>query len=105
MTMTASLARGCSRLLLLSVLFAWPAWGYTRGPWRASEGNTQGWRLMSPEERIEHQARVRSFRTYEECQTYRVEHHRQMEARAKALGLDLVGGREDICDHLRDAAP
>lgn len=94
------------RLLLLYVLFTWPACGFARGPWRASEQNTQGWRLMSAEERIEHQAKVRSFKSYEECQVYRVEHHREMEERAKALGLELHPGREDICDHLapRNAA-
>jgi hypothetical protein len=71
-----------------------------RGPWRASEENTQGWRLMSPEERIDHQAKIRSYKTYEECQVYRAEHHRLMEERAAALGLALRPGREDICDHL-----
>lgn len=61
---------------------------------------------MSAEERIEHLARVRSFKTYEACQAYRVEHHREMEERANALGLQVHAGREDICDHLapRDAA-
>ena len=38
-----------------------------RGPWRASETNTRGWQFMTPEERIEHQAKVRGFTSYEEC--------------------------------------
>jgi hypothetical protein len=71
-----------------------------RGPWRASEDNTSGWYFMSPEERIEHQARIRSFKTYEECHAYQHEHHRLMENRAKEKGLQLNSGRRDICGHL-----
>ena len=104
---SANMRRSVSRALAAVMLFAWGACALARGPWRAEEENTQGWRLMSPEERIEHQAKVRSFRTYEECQAYRVEHHREMEARAKALGVKLGPGREDLCNRLapRDAAP
>lgn len=88
------------RPLVALMLLGWTACALARGPWRASEENTQGWRLMTPEERIEHQAKVRSFKTYEECQAYRAEHHREMEARAKPLGLSLHPGREDICEHI-----
>ena len=72
-----------------------------RGPWRASEQNTSGWYYMTPEERIAHQARIRSFRTYEECHAYQVEHHQLMEARAREQGRPLPGGHRDICEHLR----
>ncbi len=56
---------------------------------------------MTPEERIEHQARMRGWRTYEECQRYRAAHHALMEERARQRGLDLPRGRRDICEHLQ----
>lgn len=94
------------------VLFGIAAWfglaaglAEARGPWRSSEDNTQGWNLMSPEERIEHQARIRGFKTYEECQAYRSEHHRWMEARARERGALLRGGHRDFCAHLRNGQP
>lgn len=70
------------------------------GPWRASEGNTAGWQYMTPEERIAHQARIRSFSNYEDCVAYRQQHHQQMAERARALGEVLRPGRRDICAHL-----
>ncbi|HJW23675.1 MAG TPA: hypothetical protein VJ576_02155 [Rhodocyclaceae bacterium] len=87
------------RLLLAALLLCTGA-AQARGPWRANEANTQGWRLMSPAERIEHQAKVRQFKAYEECHAYQLEHHRLMEARASAQGLTLGPGRRDICAHL-----
>ena len=86
-------------LLLLS------ASAFSRGPWRASDGNTSGWHFMSAEERIAHQARMRSFKTWDECQEYRLEHHRLMDARARERGMSLAPSRRDICEHLRPAAP
>jgi len=74
-----------------------------RGPWRASEDNTRGWQLMTPEERIDHQARIRGFRTLEECRAYQLAHHRLMEQRAKDRDLPMPAGRRDICDHLKAA--
>ena len=78
---------------------------FSRGPWRASDGNTSGWSFMSPEERVEHQARIRSFKTWDECHNYRLEHHRLMEARARERGMSLAPSRRDICEHLRRPAP
>ena len=86
--------------LLLAAAFAAEA----RGPWRAGEDNTRGWQLMTPEERIEHQARVRGFKTLDECRTYQQEHHREMEQRARARGSALPSGGRDICDHLKPAS-
>lgn len=76
-----------------------------RGPWRASESNTRGWQLMSPEERIEHQAKIRSFTKLEECRSYQVSHHQLMEERAQQRGLALAGSGRDICDHLKTEKP
>lgn len=71
------------------------------GPWRADEDNTRGWDLMSPQERIEHQARVRSFTGYQACSAYRAQHHQEMAERARQRGLNFGGGRRDFCDHLK----
>lgn len=71
-----------------------------RGPWRASEGNTSGWQYMTPEERVAHQARIRSFSNYDDCLAYRQQHHQQMAERARAQGEVLRPGRRDICAHL-----
>ena len=75
-----------------------------RGPWRASAENTRGWQFMTPEERIEHQSRVRGFSTLEECRAYQREHHKLMEDRARARGEAAPSGRRDICGHLKPAA-
>ena len=71
-----------------------------RGPWRASESNTSGWQYMTPEERVAHQARIRSFSNYEDCLAYRQQHHQQMAERARAQGEVLRPGGRDICAHL-----
>jgi len=74
-----------------------------RGPWRASEDNTRGWQFMTPAERVEHQARVRGFKTLDECRAYQQEHHRLMEQRAKEQGSVMPSGGRDICEHLKPA--
>lgn len=73
-----------------------------RGPWMASKGNTWGWQLMTPEERIEHQNKMRSFKTYDECKAYQEEHHKQMEERAKEKGVTLPAmGARYGCDNMK----
>ncbi len=91
---------------LAGILFLFGAIGVAQaaGPWRANQGNTRGWQLMSPEERIEHQARVRSFTNYEDCHAYQVAHHRLMQERAARLGLTLPRVGRDICAHLRPSS-
>jgi len=86
-------------LLLLSL--ASPA--EERGPWRASERNTRGWQLMTPEERVEHQARIRGFRTYQECRDYQARHHQLMKERARQAGAELPQAGRDFCRHLQAA--
>ena len=75
-----------------------------RGPWRASAENTRGWQFMTPEERIEHQSRVRGFNTLEECRAYQLGHHKLMEDRARERGVAMPSGGRDICGHLKPAA-
>jgi hypothetical protein len=74
-----------------------------RGPWAATPGNTWGYQLMTPQERTEHQTRMRSFKTYEECKVYQEEHHQQMEARAKEKGTTLSARRAGGfgCDNMK----
>jgi len=90
-----------NRVLIVTLLLSVAAAAHARGPVRASEGNTRGWQLMTPEERIEHQAKIRGFTTYEACRSYQVSHHQLMEERAKQRGMALPQGRRDICEHLR----
>lgn len=70
------------------------------GPWRAGEHNTNGWALMSPQERLAHQATVRGFTAWADCRAYQARHHALMEARARERGVTLTAGR-DICAHLK----
>jgi hypothetical protein len=88
-------------LLTAIVLVAASCSGAGAGPWRADEDNTRGWDLMSPQERIAHQARVRGFTDYQSCSAYRAQHHQDMAERARQRGLRFGGGRRDFCDHLK----
>ena len=74
-----------------------------RGPWAANQGNTAGWQLMTPAERTEHQNKMRSFKTYDECKAYQTEHHQQMEARAKEKGvaMPVMGAGGYGCDNMK----
>ncbi|MBI2277617.1 MAG: hypothetical protein HYU74_09720 [Dechloromonas sp.] len=83
---------------VVSVLLIDPA--AARGPWRASEANTRGWQLMTPQERIAHQSRIRGFTTLDECRAYQLGHHQLMDERARQRGVALPGGGRDICAHL-----
>jgi hypothetical protein len=71
------------------------------GPWHAAEQNTSGWYYMTPDERIEHQRRMRSFETYEECKAYQAGHHAQMAERARQQGVELQPRAESSCEQLR----
>ena len=61
----------------------------TMGPmhnWHGSKQNTEGWAMMTAEERAQHQAAMRSVKTPAECQAMLDKHHAEMLARAKAKG-------------------
>jgi hypothetical protein len=92
-------------VLVIVLLLAGQA--LARGPWRANEENTRGWHFMSPEERIEHQSRIRGFTSLEECQAYQKKHHQLMEERARQQGMAMPRHGRHICDHLKPdtAAP
>ena len=89
------------RWALMALLLAMAGAAHARGPLRANEGNTSGWQFMSAKERLEHQAKIRSFKTYESCRAYQIEHHQLMQARAETQGASLRKDGRDICEHLR----
>lgn len=91
-------------IALAAVLLAFGGTAIARGPWRADEGNTTGWHLMSPEERIDHQAKIRGFKSYDDCHAYQLAHHQLMAARASEQGLRLPRHGRDFCEHLRSPA-
>ena len=71
------------------------------GPWRAVEQNSYGWQFMTPDERIEHQRRLRSMKTYEQCQAYQAEQHAQLAERARQAGTVLAPKAQSGCDRVR----
>lgn len=72
-------------------------------PWRwdANQKNTAGWQLMTPEERTEHRAKMRSFTEYDACKEYVDEHHKQMEQRAKEKGVAVPVMKRNPCDVMK----
>ena len=63
---------------------------------------TPGWSMMSPSERQEHQAKMRSMANYDECKAYMEQHHQQMAARAKEKGGAVPAQpRRDPCAGLK----
>lgn len=105
---TVILMRRITRWFILALLpMAMANTVFARGPWRASEDNVSGWQLMTPDERIRHQTKIRGFSQYEDCHAYQLEHHRLMEERAREKKLQLGPRQHDICRHLatRNNAP
>ncbi len=87
---------------LTGVILTTSGLALARGPWGANQGNTMGWQVMTPAERTEHQDKMRSFKTYDECKAYQQEHHTQMEARAKEKGVTLPAmGSGYGCDNMK----
>ncbi len=48
-----------------------------------------GSQLMTRKERAEHRSKMRSLKTQEERDAYRLEHHKKMQERAKGKGMTL----------------
>lgn len=79
-------------VLLIAFCFAWIFIGVSLAadPAQAQQqGKAYGWNFMTPEERAEHQAKMRSFETKEEREQYRIEHHNKMKERMKERGVTL----------------
>ena len=68
--------------------------------WRANSANTPGFALMTEQERVEHQNRLRSMKTYQECTAYVSEHRAQMVTRAQEKGTTLRAYRNP-CDMMK----
>lgn len=65
---------------------------------RAGSDYTPGWSMMNSAERKEHQERMQSMKTYEECKAYAEQHHAEMKARAKERGgAVMMQPRRDPC--------
>lgn len=87
--------------LSLSLGFAIPACAWASGPWHAAGKNTAGWQFMTPDERVEHQRQMRSFKTLDECRVYQDEHHARMAERALRSGVVLERNAGSGCEQLR----
>ena len=84
--------------LVLSFCMALAGHAYGADPARSSDTRqTQaqdqeqvyGYELMTPQERNEYQTRMRSTKTEQEREAFRLEHHKKMQERAKAQGKTL----------------
>lgn len=54
-----------------------------------ADDTVYGWQLMSEQERKEHRMKMQSFKTEQERERYRMEHHKKMMERAKKQGVTL----------------
>jgi hypothetical protein len=71
------------------------------GRFAIDNNNTVGWALMTQEERNTHRQKMWSFKSYDECKAYQLEHHQTMEARAKEKGKAIVPPRFNACDRMK----
>jgi hypothetical protein len=62
---------------------------------------TQGWTLMSAQERTEWQTKMGEAKTYDECKALQDEHRKTMEARATEKGVKLAAPRQNGCDVMK----
>mgnify|MGYP003341723228 FL=1 len=74
-----------------------PGGGQGGGRMQFDATNTPGWALMTPQERTEHQAKMRSMKTRDECNAYMVEHKVQIATRAAERNVQLRTPRRDPC--------
>jgi hypothetical protein len=81
--------------LTTSLVFAQPY------RWSGNQRNTPGWQLMTPEERTEHQTKLRSFTDYAACKEYADNHHNLMAERAKEKGIELRAFKRNPCDIMK----
>jgi hypothetical protein len=69
---------------------------------RSGRRDTPGWSMMTPQERSEHQAKMRSMTNPDECKAYMEQHHQKMAERAKEKGLSVPARpRRDACAGLQ----
>ena len=63
--------------------------GYAGVSLAQDQERAYGWNLMTPEEREEHRNKMRSLKTEQEREQFRIEHHKKMQERAKEKGVTL----------------
>jgi hypothetical protein len=71
------------------------------GRFAIDSNNTVGWALMTQEEHNAHRQKMWSFKSYDECKAYQLEHHQLMEARAKEKGKTIAPPRFNACDRMK----
>jgi len=103
LALATALAAASLSLAVLAQPGYGPGPGTRAGPGpRFNDTTTPGWSLMTKQERLEHQQKMRAFQGYDECQAYMVEHRKLMEERAKEKGKKLRGaGPGPGCDWLK----
>ncbi len=80
--------------MAFSALVAMPAFAQQTpaapgaGPTAAGE-QVYGWQLMTPQERAAYRSKMRSLKTAQEREQFRLEHQQQMEERARERGVTL----------------
>ncbi|HKR87233.1 MAG TPA: hypothetical protein VJS38_03585 [Phenylobacterium sp.] len=68
---------------------------------RAGPGYTNGWSLMTPQERHDYQVKIMAMPSVYACRAFVEDHHRKMVARAKETNAGLPPPpRLDVCDGL-----
>jgi hypothetical protein len=86
--------------LIVSLALAVPGFAIAQAPAAEPARSTQqtqtqtqepiyGSELMTPQERAEYQTRMRAAKTEQEREAIRLEHHKQMQERARAQGKTL----------------
>ena len=78
------MTRMSAKTLLLAIALS----GFTTGVW-AADAPIYGSQLMTNQERIEHRNKLRNAKTAEEREQVRLQHHEQMQLRAKEQGVTL----------------
>jgi hypothetical protein len=68
---------------------------------RAGPGYTNGWSLMTPDERHDYAVRMKAMTSAYACRAFVEQHHRLMVERARASNADIPPpARLDVCDGL-----
>jgi len=95
--------RRIATITILGAMLAAPAFARhgNAAHYNWNKDNTPGWSLMTPEERGEHQAKMRAVKTYDECKTLQDEQRNIMETRAKDKGMTLRPPRKNGCDSMK----
>lgn len=68
---------------------------------RFDKVNTPGWTLMTAQERVANQNKMREVKTYEECKMMQAEQHQMMQTRAKEKGVTLNAPRQNACENMK----